>query len=41
MPLLIPIAMAISTALTVKTLNGTIKKIEKKKARRERRNKIL
>lgn len=41
MPFLLPLAAVITTALTVKTVNGTVKKIERKKARRERKNKIV
>jgi|GEM_PF-6165279 len=36
MPLLLPLAAVITTALTVKTLNGTAKKIAKKRKRKER-----
>lgn len=37
MPLLLPLAAVITTALTVQTLNGTMKKIERKKRRRAKK----
>lgn len=37
MPLLLPLAAVITTALTVQTVNGTMKKIEKKRARKARK----
>ncbi|WP_267898125.1 hypothetical protein [Halarcobacter anaerophilus] len=37
MPFLLPLAAVITTALTVQTVNGTMKKIERKRARREKK----
>jgi len=37
MPFLLPLAAVITTALAVKTINGTIKKVERKKRRKSNR----
>jgi len=44
MPFLLPLAAVITTALAVKTINGTIKKVERKKRRKSNRliiNKVI
>mgnify|MGYP003571694041 CR=1 FL=1 len=36
MPILLPLATVLTAALTVKTVGGTVKKMQKRKKRKER-----